>query len=73
MFQVLLSKNNINVLKIQNISLANKVTYLKRQISELNEKSKQKEQKVENILSNFSLFKQCWKKVLKKRIMLNWA
>jgi hypothetical protein len=53
----------MNVLKIQNISLSNKVVHLKRQIAELTEKSKKRDQRLENIESNFSLFKICWKRV----------
>ena len=50
-------------LQTQNISLANKITSLKRKIGEISKKYEGDAKKNRNIIENLDIFKIYWKKV----------
>jgi len=60
------TNNAINLLKVRNISLVNKITALRRKISDISTNKNEYEKKNVALETNFSLFKQHWAKHLEE-------
>jgi len=60
------TNNAISLLKVRNISLVNKITGLRRKISDISSSKSEYEKKSVALETNFSLFKQYWSKHLEE-------
>jgi len=60
------TNNAINLLKVRNISLVNKITALRRKISDISSYKNEYEKKSVALETNFSLFRQHWSKHLEE-------